>query len=254
MLRLLRIEILKIKNYKTFWAFLAIYAGLIILFSGSSSSTGMGPVVEVFNFPFVWKHLVQRASFFNILLGILVILLITNEFTFRTYRQNVIDGLSRDQAVIAKFALIQAIAVFCIIFLFIFGLIKGLMAGPFVHFGEIFSEVHYLLRLFLQILGYMGIAALFAFLIKKPALTIVVYLVYMVAFERMLRFVIPDAIERYLPVHVLGSLVPIDFFELFMQGLTGVQPLSFAMLAALTVGYFLLCLTFARVLMQRSAL
>src|SRR5688572_33347340 len=137
MFRLLRIEFLKIKTYKTFWIFLVSYVLLILLFGSSSNSTVADPAAAIFGFPSVWNSLAQKASFLNILLGILVILLITNEFTFKTFRQNIIDGLSREQAVTAKFIFIIAIAITCILFLFIYGLTKGLMKGDFPHLGEI---------------------------------------------------------------------------------------------------------------------
>ncbi|MDZ4847434.1 MAG: ABC transporter permease [Chitinophagales bacterium] len=255
MLRLLRIEFLKVKTYKTFWAFLGIYALLILLFSGAANkmNPAANPAFSLFSFPEVWHNLAYMASYLNILLGILVILLISNEFTFKTFRQNVVDGLSRDEAVTAKFLFIKAIALGCILFLFIYGLIRGLTAGGFDFIGQIFEQVHFLLRLFVQIAGYMGIAAVLAFLIRRAALAIVAYLIYVIALERLLRFRIPDEIERYLPMHVLDALVP-SKFEIPIPGFTEAEPLSTTIVVLLAIGYFLLCLTFSRLLMQRSAL
>ena len=254
MLRLLRIEFLKIKTYKTFWGFLGIYALLILLFSGSSNSGSSDPTQLIFSFPYVWENLAQRASYFNVLLGILTILLISNEFTFKTFRQNVIDGLSRDEAVTAKFIFIIAIALACVLFLLLYGLIRGFTSGHFDHVGQIFEQTHFLLKLFVQIAGYMGIAAVLAFLFRKAALTIVVYLIYMVALERLLYLRIPDEIQRYLPVHVLSSLVPDNFFQFLTSGFTETEPLSISVVVLLAIGYFLLCLTLSRLLMLRRAL
>ena len=256
MLRLLRIEFLKVKTYKTFWAFLGIYALLILLFSGAASKMDPAqydPTASIFSFPEIWHNLAYMASYLNILLGILIILLISNEFTFKTFRQNVIDGLSRDEAVTAKFLFIGAIAFTCILFLLLYGLTRGFTAGHFDHVGQIFEQIHFLLRLFVQIAGYMSIAAVLAFLIKRAALSIVAYLIYVVALERILRFRIPDEIERYLPVHVLDSLVPANF-QLPIPGFTDAQPLSITIVFGVAIGYSLVCLTFSRLLMQRSAL
>lgn len=256
MLRLLRIEFLKVKTYKTFWAFLGIYALLILLFSGAASKLDQlqsSSASSIFSFPEIWHNIAYMASYLNILLGILIILLISNEFTYKTFRQNVIDGLSRDEAVTAKFLFIKAIALGCVLFLFLYGLIRGFTAGHFDHIGQIFEQIHFLFRLFVQIAGYMGMAAMLAFLIKRAALTIVAYLIYVVAIERIARFRIPDEIERYLPVHVLDALVPANF-QLPIPGFTDVQPLSTGIVVLLAIGYFLLCLTLSRLLMLRSAL
>lgn len=253
MLRLLRIEFLKVKGYKTFWVFLGIYALLFLLFSGTSNMDSSDTEHTVFSFPYVWKNLAERATYFNMLLGILTILLITNEFTFRTFRQNVIDGLSRDESVTAKFLFIKLIALSCVVFLFVYGMIRGLMAGHFDFIEQIFEQMHFLLLLFLQIAGYMGIAALLAFLLKKAAITIVVYLIYVVALESLLYLRIPDDIQRYFPVHILSSLVPNTFFQ-FITSASEAEPLSTTIVVLLAIGYFLLCLTLSRLMMQRSAL
>lgn len=255
MLRLLRIEFLKVKTYKTFWAFLGIYALLLLLFSGAANkiTPGSNPAFSLFSFPDVWHNLAYMASYLNVLLGILIILLISNEFTFKTFRQNVIDGLSRDEAVTAKFLFINAVASGCILFLFLYGLIRGLAAGQYDFIGQIFEQMHYLLLLLLQISGYMGIAAVITFLIRRAALAIVFYLIYVIVLERLFRFRIPDEIERYLPVHVLDTLVP-SIMPDFLAAESQVEPLSTGVVVLLAVGYFLLCLTFSRLLMQRSAL
>lgn len=255
MLRLLRIEFLKVKTYKTFWAFLGIYAVLILLFSGAANkmNPAADPVFSLFSFPDVWHNLAYMASYLNVLLGILIILLISNEFTYKTFRQNVIDGFSRDEAVTAKFLFITAIAFGCVAFLFIYGLIRGLSAGHFDFIGQVFEQTHFLLRLFVQIAGYMGIAAVLAFLIRRAALAIVAYLIYVLALERLLRLRIPDEIERYLPVHVLYALIP-SKLPIPVPGFTEVEPLSTTIVVLLAIGYFLLCLTFSRLLMLRSAL
>lgn len=254
MLRLLHIEFLKVKSYPTFWVFMGSYVLLILLFSSSSSPSATDPAALFLGTPSVWNKLVQNASFFNLLLGILTILLVTNEFTFRTFRQNIVDGLSRAEAITAKFILVLAIALVCILFLFVYGTIKGFTTGQFEHLGGMFTDISYLFKLFLQMLGYMSIAALLAFLIKRAALAIVAYLIYMVPLERLLWFSLPDELDRYLPVHVLSSLVPIDFFEMFSRSIRAVEPLQPEVVYMLAVIYAGLCYTGARALMQRSAL
>ena len=52
---------------------------------------------KLFAFPCVWATISWIASWFNILLGILVIMLVGNEYQFRTFRKQILDGVSRSQ-------------------------------------------------------------------------------------------------------------------------------------------------------------
>ncbi|MBK8090248.1 MAG: ABC transporter permease subunit [Chitinophagaceae bacterium] len=56
-----------------------------------------------FEFPEVFRTTAFASSLFVLIPAILVIMLITNEYTYKTNRQNVIDGWSRNEFLIAKF-------------------------------------------------------------------------------------------------------------------------------------------------------
>ena len=97
-MNLLRTEFRKIAPYRTFWFILATFVVLMVLILYSSSSiqiNGKELGSETYQFPGIWARLAYVAHFFNLLLGILVIVLITDEYSYRTLRQQVIDGLSR---------------------------------------------------------------------------------------------------------------------------------------------------------------
>src|SRR6202046_5207893 len=105
MLHLLRVEWLKVKNYRTFWILLAMtivsIPGLnyaIYDLSNNSFPKGKGVqsiVGSPFGFPDVWQTVSWNSSMLFIIPAILVITLTTNEFTYKTHRQNIIDGWSR---------------------------------------------------------------------------------------------------------------------------------------------------------------
>lgn len=56
----------------------------------------------VFEFPFIWSNIAFIASIGKILLAIIIINNITNEFNYGTYKQNIIDGLSKRQFFLSK--------------------------------------------------------------------------------------------------------------------------------------------------------
>ena len=84
-MNLLRIEFRKILPYRTVWVILAIYVVLMVLVLNASSSITINNRqlgADVFQLPDVWQRLTYLASFFNLLLGILVIVLVSDEYSF----------------------------------------------------------------------------------------------------------------------------------------------------------------------------
>ncbi|GIV34881.1 MAG: ABC transporter permease [Chitinophagales bacterium] len=210
MIKLLKIELLKVAYYRTFWVFVLLYAMLILLLTNSVkgllavADAGINP----FSFPQVWHNLAYLVSYLHALPCILIIMLISNEFSFKTFRQNVIDGMSRGEAVSAKFVLIGFFSIASMSMIAVYGLIRGLADGEFDHAGQIFEQVYYMPRLLLQLAGYMALAALFGFVFKKAALAIVGFLTYLLLAEGFIGMRLPETAARYLPLKVLSQLVP----------------------------------------------
>src|SRR6476620_12789663 len=119
MLHLLKIEWLKVKNYRTFWILgglflLSIFGINYIAFSiheeQSKSAMANAIMGSPFNFPEVWHTITYMSSFLLFIPGLLMIISITNEFSFKTHRQNIIDGLSRTQFIHVKLASVVILA------------------------------------------------------------------------------------------------------------------------------------------------
>src|SRR5689334_13324311 len=116
LLHLLKIDLKKLTSYRTFW----VVCGLYFLVIGFSTASGMeflkwlASLIEgfgqklninripLYHFPDVWLNLVWWSGYFKVLLGIMTVISITNEYTYRTLRQNVIDGLSRWEFLLTK--------------------------------------------------------------------------------------------------------------------------------------------------------
>lgn len=254
MRRLLRIELFKVRNYRAFWVICGIYAFLIILVTSTLSSAVPESLAgSFFAFPEVWHHLAYVASFLNGLPGILIIMLIANEYTFKTFRQNLIDGLSRMELIYSKFILVGVIALLLVSFLFIWGLLRGTLAGHFDTIGEVFEDVPVLLRLFIQMAGYMSIAAVTTFIFRRAAFSILIFLVYIVALERLVRLRVPDVIDRYFPMKVIGGLIPNPgVFSLDIVPETAGLPPELSLLLA--CAYIVVCLGISLLVMEKSDL
>ncbi|PKV63200.1 ABC transporter permease [Pontibacter ramchanderi] len=221
-MNLIRTELRKIIHYPTFWTIMAIYVllqVLLIYFSSNLMVSGQSLGKSLYDFPNIWMRFSYIAYFFNLLLGILLIVLITDEYSFRTLRQQVIDGRSRAEAVLAKFYVTLGLAAAGTVFLLAMGLLFGLIYSTNTSIEAIFSKIDYLSYFFVQAVGYMCLAMFFAFLIRKSGLAIIAFLAWSKIVEPIIHYQMDDRIDRFMPMKVFGSLTPTPGQEL-IDGLT----------------------------------
>ena len=218
MLHLLGIEYSKVKNYTTFWVMLIIYAVLIPLIIWGISAFNLGqegtPVYwegsSVFKFPVVWNGVTYVASWFNLLLGIIIVLIISNDFNYRTFKQNVIDGLSKQQVIASKFLFLTVLASAVTLYTFLMGAIFGFI---FSDEGNMFDDIYYLGIYFIQTIGYFTLAFLFSILIRKTALSIIIFTLTIIVVNPLISFTISltigdNSIVQFFPINSISELTP----------------------------------------------
>ncbi|MDC1229901.1 ABC transporter permease, partial [bacterium] len=57
----------------------------------------------IFNFPIIWHITTFFASYFKFFFAIVVVSMIGNEYSNKTLKQNLIDGLSKKEFILSKF-------------------------------------------------------------------------------------------------------------------------------------------------------
>lgn len=245
-MNLLRIELHKILPYRTVWVIVAAFAVLLTLFLYASSQVSVNGQQlgnMMYQLPDFWQRLTYIASFFSLLFSVLVIVLVTDEYAYRTFRQQVIDGLSRIDLVLAKFYVILGLAAISTLFLLLLGLYFGLLYSTNHSAEAIFGQIDALPYYFVQAVGYMSLAMLFAFLIRKSGLAIVAFIAYTIIIEPLIHFRLPDAVDKYMPMKVMGSLTPGPFQEVLDQVTTPTELLTQGGAAFVAIAYiFLFCL------------
>ena len=129
MKRLLQIEFIKIFSFTGFWILsifwvvfyiLSIYISTFFRIEIPGVETG-----SVYVFPELWKLTSWLASLFNLLLAILFMILVCNEFLFRTFRQQVIDGLTRTELFKSKVMLMGVFAIVTTFLVILFTIVFG---------------------------------------------------------------------------------------------------------------------------------
>lgn len=212
MLRLLKIELQKYLPYTNFWVIIGLYTALFIVSLLVATSIKIDAVgldsVTFFQFPNIWTTVSWIASWFNLLLAILLIAFIGNEYSFKTFRQNIIDGLSRQELILSKLLVILVLSVFCFALVFIVTMVFGLILSTHYDFSIIISGSSILFVYFIQTIAYMTFGMFLAFLVKNTALSIVFYFLYFFPVEPIVRNLFPDQIGMFFPMKVISNLTP----------------------------------------------
>jgi hypothetical protein len=256
---LLAIEWLKIKRYRTFWILVAFFVILLPLWNqmiaGGLLTMGGGGVnflSRAYSFPGVWENVGFWGSIFVIFLSMLVIILTTNEYTYRTHRQNVIDGWSRMQFYHAKVWLVIALSLAATIYLFLNGAVFGL-----THYGDLsdmFEKGEQILYFFILSVNYLGFALVISIWIKRSGLAIGVFMLYILIIENMLKGLInwttKSQYGNFLPLQSSDELLPFPMMSMAQQLLKQTPPPHWAYIAA-SAGWCVLYYLYGRDMIQR---
>lgn len=233
MIRLLRIEWLKIKNHRPFWILISLYAACLILVCGGGKAftkfletkganfNGISPhILPLYDYPDVWQNITFVGGFFKIFLGFIVVISISNESTFRTIRQNIIDGLSKREFFLGKAMLCASLAAFSTILLALLGLVMASIYSSVQGPSYMFDSMNFLLAHFLGIFTFLLFALMVVLLIPKAGLVIVGLFMYTVIFEPLGTLFMAEAphdwewmrpIAPYFPITSVNNLVHFPF-------------------------------------------
>jgi ABC-type transport system involved in multi-copper enzyme maturation permease subunit len=93
----------------------------------------------------------------------------SNEYSNRTLKQNLIDGLSKKEFVFSKFLTVISFALISTIFLFIVSIILGLSFSDYTEISIIFSDMEYLFAYFIKLIGFFAFCMFLGVLVKRSA-------------------------------------------------------------------------------------
>ena len=227
MLHLLKIDLKKLTSYRTFWIICGLYFITLAFFTASgmellkwlaSMIEGFGSSLNInriplYHFPDVWLNLIYVSGFFKVVLGIMTVISITNEFQYRTLRQNVIDGLSRWQFLLSKILMNVLLGWLSVVMIMLISFVTGLIYSPSVNWNFVFADMEFLLAYFVEIFAYLSFALMLGVMVHRSGLTIILLLL-----APMLEFIVKANIDNYVPALI-------EFFPL--ESITNLVPLPF---------------------------
>ena len=220
---LLKTEWLKIKKYPAFWWMLGIvtvsYPGMNYMlyqngYKDQLKDKTMGIMLRMlpnpFTFPAAWQTVAFISSIFVFLPSLIVIMFITNEYTYKTHRQNIIDGWSRKDFMISKMIDVIIVCLLITVLYIATAIVIGTVntANADTKFWE---GSKYIGLFFLQALSQLSIALLIALLVRKAFIALGVFLFYYFPLEPILvqlgKKYANDG-GQYLPLEVSDRLIP----------------------------------------------
>jgi len=263
MTTLIRTEWLKMRKYNAFWWIMGLtalsYPGINYIFylvydNLTSQPTQASKLAKMaignpYSFPDVWHTVAYFSSWFIFIPSVVVIMFITNEYSFRTHRQNIIDGWSRNQFVSSKLIDVALVSIIITILYFVVALVSGIVNQERL-IQDTWGSSKYIGLFALQTFSQLSLAFLVGFLVRKAFMALGVFLFYYIIFEPLtvglLRVYGKDA-GRFFPLEISDRIIPVPAFlgkletkENYQKAIDDVQ-LHIVLTIAVTVVIWLIC-------------
>ena len=179
MLRLLSIEFFKLKHNKASKVLTIFYFGLLSSIALLSAlKVEFGPfnfkLAEqgIFDFPYIWHFNTYFAAILKFFLLLVIVSMVANEYSNKTLKQNLIDGLSKKEYVLSKFYMTVVMSFISTVFVFIVSLLLGLIYSEDKSVGLIFTDLQYFLGFFIKLISFFSFGLFMGIWIKRSAFAI----------------------------------------------------------------------------------
>ena len=123
----------------------------------------------IFNFPIVWHITTYFSALFKFFFAIVVVSMIGNEYSNKTLKQNLIDGLSKKEFILSKFYAIAFFSLISTLIIFCISLILGLVYSSYNEINIIIREIEFLPAYFIKLVGFFSFCLFLGVLAKRSA-------------------------------------------------------------------------------------
>ena len=233
MFRLLNIEFHKLKHNKASKVLSIIYFALLTSIALIAAiKFDIGPIKfhladqGIFNFPYIWHFNTYVAALFKFFLLLVIVSMMANEYSNKTLKQNLIDGLSKKEFILSKFYTVLVFALISTLFVFVTSFILGLVYSDYNEWSIITSDLEYFFAFFVKLTGFFSFGLFLGILVKRSAFAVggmVVWLIIESMFKGYLFYSFRQAdntseqvnnIMQYLPLEAMANLIKEPFSRL----------------------------------------
>lgn len=221
----IRTEWLKLRHYPAFWWVFGItaltYPGinsmfLYIYLDIVDQRTQAGKMVQMligdpFTFPEVWRTVAYFSMLFIYIPAILVIMLITNEYTYKTHRQNIIDGWTRQRFMTGKLIDVLLVSLLVTVLYTITAYVMGMVETKTLPVDK-WSLAYYAGLFGLATFAHLSVAFLFGLVLRRSFIALSAFTFYGLIFEniasKFIQFKLKQGWWEYLPLEISRNLLP----------------------------------------------
>lgn len=229
MIRLLQIEFIKLWNNRVSKILVISYFILLTSIAlVAAIKFDIGPIKfhlaeqGIFNFPYIWHFNTFITAFFKLFLAIVIVSMMANEYSNKTIKQNLIDGLSKKEFILSKFLTVVSFALISTVFVFVVSMVLGLFYSDFNELSIIFSDLEFLLAFFVKLMGFFAFCLFLGIFVKRSAFALGFLILWQI-FEGFVRGMIrwklfdnetTDAIMGFFPLNSMWNLIDEPFSRL----------------------------------------
>ncbi|MXS70463.1 ABC transporter permease [Chryseobacterium binzhouense] len=248
MMKLLKLEYYKNLNYTPFKVFTMMYFAILIifLFMGLADFELFGGTINlkkegVYNFPEIWNFTTWTVALLKIFLGFIIVFSICQEFSNRMFKQNTIDGLSREEFIGSKLLTITVFTIISTVLVFGITLFLGLNYSTKTDSALIYEEIYFIGSYFLKLFTFFCFLMFLSILLRKSMFVFLAFFVLWVGeniiggLETFMKVKGTQAAERneilqndffvskLLPLESMSSLIPNPMLRLNMAKALGLK-------------------------------
>jgi len=186
----------------------------------------------IFNFPYIWHFNTYIAAILKLFLAIVIVSMMANEYSYGTLKQNLIDGLSKEEFILSKFITIIFFSLCSAIFVFVLTLILGYSFSSYTEIGIVFSDLEYILAFFVKLVGFFSFCLFLGILVKRSAFALGFLLIWNIIegiAKAFLNFrLFPEGktagyITQFFPLESMANLILEPFSRLSIVKSIGTQ-------------------------------
>ncbi|KQR92436.1 hypothetical protein ASG01_10965 [Chryseobacterium sp. Leaf180] len=184
MTKLLKLEYYKNLNYLPFRVFTILYFAILIilLFIGLADLNVFGGSVNLkqqgmYDFPGIWNFTTYIVGLLKIFPGLIIVFSISQEFSNRMFKQNLIDGLSREEFISSKLLTITIFTLISTVIVFVITLFLGKSYSKVTDSAMIFKEIFFVGNYFIKLFSFFCFLLFLSVLLRKSVFVFLAFFV-----------------------------------------------------------------------------
>lgn len=177
----------------------------------------------VFNFPIIWHLTTFFASQFKFFFAIVVVSMIGNEYSNKTIKQNLIDGLSKKEFILSKFYTIVFFSLVSTVLITLISFCIGMYYSSYTEVSIVVRETEFLLAYFVKLIGFFSLCLFFGMLVKRSAFALaflfILYILEWILFGLItwqFNASIAEKIQNFFPLKSMYKLIDQPFQRVAM--------------------------------------